>query len=103
ATSNFVNVVGGLAAIGVFWLITSTLESAKGLNTIPEVAARANPQELLGKYIGQLQGKVDLTKILFLAAGLMCALMMFILSQQLPDFFVRTLLWLRSLNRYHLQ
>jgi MFS family permease len=102
ATSNFVNVVGGLLAIGVFWAITSILETMLGLNNVSEIAARAN-DELLPKYIIQLQGKVDLTKILFLAASLMCAIMMFVLGQQLPDFFVRTLLWLRSLNRYHLQ
>jgi MFS family permease len=103
ATSNFVNVVGGLVAIGVFWAITSILETTLGLNLISEVAARADPAGLLDKYIVQLQGKVALTKILFLAASLMCAIMMFILGQQLPDFFVRTLLWLRSLSRYRLQ
>src|SRR5262249_25940448 len=91
-TSNFVNVVGGLVAIGVCQAITSILEISLGLNLITEAAARANPAELLDKYVIQLEGKVGLTKILFLAASLMCAVMMFILGQQLPDFCHRTLL-----------
>src|SRR5262249_31108435 len=103
ATSNFVNVIGGLVAIGVFWAITSILETMLGLNVISEFAARANPDELLDKFIVQLQGKVDLTRILFLAASLMCAIMMFVLGQQLPDFFARPLLCLRSLTGYRLQ
>jgi MFS family permease len=103
ATSNFVNVVGGLVAIGVFWLITYTLERALGLNQISEEMARQDPDFFLQRYIYQLNGKIELTKVLFLAASLMCAVMMFVLGQQLPDFFVRTLLWLRSLKRYRLQ
>src|SRR5262249_48253785 len=104
ATSNFVNVVGGLVAIGVFWAITATLETTLGLNRITEAMVRDNPTSALVKdYVNQLDGKVALTKILFLAASLMCAIMMFILGQQLPDFFVRALLWVRSLSRYRLQ
>jgi acyl-[acyl-carrier-protein]-phospholipid O-acyltransferase/long-chain-fatty-acid--[acyl-carrier-protein] ligase len=103
ATSNFVNVVGGLLAIGVFWAITTILEATKGLNSISEAAARSGTPELLDQYVKQFEAKVGLTRILFLAASFMCAILMLVLGQQLPDFFVRTLLWLRSLKRYHLQ
>jgi acyl-[acyl-carrier-protein]-phospholipid O-acyltransferase/long-chain-fatty-acid--[acyl-carrier-protein] ligase len=88
ATSNFINVVGGLLAIGVFWLLTTVLEKVTGIGPNPDRE--------------QLETKMGLTKILFLALGLMTAGMLFLLCQQLPDFFTRTLLWLRSLTRYRL-
>jgi acyl-[acyl-carrier-protein]-phospholipid O-acyltransferase/long-chain-fatty-acid--[acyl-carrier-protein] ligase len=88
ATSNFVNVVGGLLAIGVFYLLTTGLEKLLGIGPNPT--------------IDQLELKRRLTEILFLVAALMTAGMLFLLCQQLPDFFTRTLLWLRSLSRYHL-
>lgn len=88
ATSNFINVVGGLLAIGVFWLLTTVLEKLAGIGPNPDVH--------------QLETKQRLTTILFLAASLMTAGMLFLLCQQLPDFFTRTLLWLRSLTRYRL-
>jgi hypothetical protein len=90
ATSNFINVVGGLLAIVAFWLLTSLLE-----NAWVRVSTPPSLEELR-------QMKEGLPKILFLVASLMTALMLFLLCQQLPDFFTRTLLWLRSLKRYHL-
>jgi acyl-[acyl-carrier-protein]-phospholipid O-acyltransferase/long-chain-fatty-acid--[acyl-carrier-protein] ligase len=90
ATSNFINVVGGILAIIAFWVVTYVLETLW--------LQVSSPPDL-----DQLRlMKDDLPKILFLAAGLGTALMMFLLCQQLPDFFTRTLLWLRSLTRYRL-
>ncbi len=90
ATSNFINVVGGLLAIGVFWLLTSLLENVwVGVSSSPT--------------LDQLTVMKDsVPKILFLASSVMTAGMLILLCQQLPDFFTRTLLWLRSLSRYHL-
>jgi MFS family permease len=91
ATSNFINVVGGLLAIGVFWLLTFALERL-GV----QVASRPT--------LGELQQMKDwVPKILFLAASLMTALMLVLLCQQLPDFLTRALLFLRSLTRYHVR
>src|SRR5262249_29105220 len=87
ATSNFINVVGGLLAIGVFYLLTAGLEKLAGIGPEPSIK--------------QLELKRGLTEILFLTAALMTAGMLFLLCQQLPDFFTRTLLWLPSLTRYH--
>jgi MFS family permease len=44
-----------------------------------------------------------LPRYLFLAAGLMTLGILLLLCRQLPDFFVRALLWLRSHGRYHLK
>jgi MFS family permease len=44
-----------------------------------------------------------LPRYLFLAAGLMTLAILILLCRQLPDFFVRALLWLRSHGRYHLK
>jgi hypothetical protein len=44
-----------------------------------------------------------LPRYLFLAAGLMTMAILLLLCRQLPDFFVRALLWLRSYGRYHLK
>jgi len=44
-----------------------------------------------------------LPRYLFLAAGIMTLAILLLLCRQLPDFFVRALLWLRSHGRYHLK
>ncbi|HJT76688.1 MAG TPA: MFS transporter [Gemmataceae bacterium] len=92
ATSNFINVVGGILAVCAFWLLTFLLERIK-IGVQP-----GTPPTL-----DQLQQMKDwVPKVLFLVASLMTALMLLLLCQQLPDFFTRTLLWLRSLSRYRL-
>ena len=44
-----------------------------------------------------------LPRYLFLTAGVMTMGILLLLCRQLPDFFVRALLWLRSYGRYHLK
>jgi acyl-[acyl-carrier-protein]-phospholipid O-acyltransferase/long-chain-fatty-acid--[acyl-carrier-protein] ligase len=100
ATSNFVNVVGGLIAVGVFWGLTGLLEWIYKLPL--SLPLEMGNLQLLEQYRTQLETKSSLTQILFLAASLMTAAMMFILAHQLPDFSTRTLLWLRFLSRYRL-
>src|SRR5207302_1173280 len=56
------------------------------------------------RYESFLLTKTHFAPILFLAASLMTCAMMVLLGMQLPDFFTRALLWLRSLRlRYRLQ
>jgi acyl-[acyl-carrier-protein]-phospholipid O-acyltransferase/long-chain-fatty-acid--[acyl-carrier-protein] ligase len=92
ATSNFINVVGGLLAIGLFWLATFLLEKLW-----LQIPAGASPDQ---KQLEQMKDLVP--KILFLALSLLTAIMLLLLCHQLPDFFTRALLWLRSLSRYRL-
>jgi MFS family permease len=53
--------------------------------------------------IDPVYNKEGLPTYLFLAAALMTLAILLLLCRQLPDFFVRALLWLRSYGRYHLK
>jgi MFS family permease len=44
-----------------------------------------------------------LPRYLFIGAGLMTLGILFLLMRKLPDFFLRTLFWMRSLGRYHIR
>lgn len=100
AMSNFINVTGGLVAIIFFYVMTLGMKLALGLN-LTERAVQQNP-ELLDKYIEQLQIKTQLPGVLFLSASLLTVGMLVLLCRQLPDFFVRAVLWINSQGRYHL-
>ncbi|MFO0947344.1 MAG: MFS transporter [Planctomycetota bacterium] len=100
AMSNFINVTGGLVAIIFFYVMTLGMKLALGLN-LTERAVQQNP-ELLEKYIQQLHTKTQLPSVLFLSASLLTVGMLVLLCRQLPDFFVRAILWINSQGRYHL-
>lgn len=100
ATSNFVNVAGGLLAVVVFYLITLIMERVLGIGMRPKVV-QADPS-LLPQYLDELQRKLSLPMALCLVASVMTIGMLVLLCRQLPDFLVRTLLWMRSQGRYHL-
>jgi MFS family permease len=53
--------------------------------------------------LGDFYDRERLPRYLFLAAALMTSGILLLLCRQLPDFFVRALLWLRSHGRYHLK
>jgi acyl-[acyl-carrier-protein]-phospholipid O-acyltransferase/long-chain-fatty-acid--[acyl-carrier-protein] ligase len=90
ATSNFINVAGGLLAVAAFYLVTGGLERLLSLNV-------ANKSE------EQLKLQALIPKSLFVVLSLMIAGMLVLLCRKLPDFFVRSLLWLRSHSRYRLK
>jgi acyl-[acyl-carrier-protein]-phospholipid O-acyltransferase/long-chain-fatty-acid--[acyl-carrier-protein] ligase len=91
ATSNFINVAGGLLAVAIFYLVTLGLEALMGLR-LHRQDARESP--LL---------KMDLPKIHFLTLSALTAGMLVLLCRKLPDFLIRSLLWLRSHGRYRLK
>lgn len=100
ATSNFVNVTGGLIAVLVFYLVTLGLEGVLGID-LTEKAVKENPA-LLDEYISQIQLQARLPSVLFLVASVLTVGVLVLLCRQLPDFFVRALLWLNSQGRFHL-
>lgn len=100
ATSNFINVAGGLIAIALFYLITAIMEPILGIH--PSDQALKNDPELLPRYIEELRLQTYLPSALCMTASLLTVAMVVILCRQLPDFLVRAVLWLRSQGRYHL-
>jgi hypothetical protein len=101
ATSNFVNVAGGMLAVAVFYLITFSLEKALPLFSNRQLAG--TELELIGNRVLELEDRMQIPKILFLTLSVLTAGMLLLLCRKLPDFFVRTLLWLRSHGRYRLK
>ena len=101
ATSNFFNVTGGLIAVVVFFLVTAGLQSLMGL-TLTFEQAKHTP-ELATTYLHQLSQSQQIPKLLFLYAGLITVLTMSIIWGQRPDFVLRSVSWLRSSRRRHLQ
>jgi acyl-[acyl-carrier-protein]-phospholipid O-acyltransferase/long-chain-fatty-acid--[acyl-carrier-protein] ligase len=101
ATSNFINVAGGLIAVGVFWVVTWSLEQMLGLN-LEQSDVLQDPSKL-PEYIRELERQMDVPRMLFIVASLMTAGILYLLCRQLPDFFVRSLLWMRSHGRYRLK
>lgn len=99
ATSNFVNVAGGLLAVAVFYLLILVLEKGFGL-AFTEAQAQQSPE----LYIPLLERQLQVVpSALFLVACLLTLGMLILLCRQLPDFLVRTLLWMRSHGRYRLK
>jgi MFS family permease len=101
ATSNFINVAGGLLAVGAFFLVTYGLEAVFG-QRLSQRDVNADPAKL-GEYISELEQKLQIPKILFLVLSFMIAGMLLLLCRKLPDFFVRALLWMRSHGRWRLK
>ncbi len=101
ATSNFLNVTGGLVAVVVFYLITSGLQSMLGL-TLTSAAVKQSPQ-LLPHYLHQLERTTQIPKLLFLSASLITLGMLALMWWQRPDFVLRAFSWIRSSRRRHLR
>lgn len=101
ATSNFLNVVGGLIAVVVFYLITWNLQSVMGL-TLSAESVKHSP-ELVTAYRHQLLRASQIPKLLFLAASVITILMLALLRWNRPDFLLRAVSWLRSSRRRHMR
>src|SRR5262249_47696597 len=79
-------------------VVVTEYEIARG--GIPVVYLRIQPASAS---IEPVFDKERLPTYLFLSAALMTLAILILLCRQLPDFFVRALLWLRSHGRYHLK
>jgi hypothetical protein len=94
AASNFLNVVGGIFAVFMFYTATFALEGVFGPILGPHDVV-ADPT-LLPEYIAELQRQVGVPRSLFTAVGVFTVTVLVLLFFRLPDFFVRALVWLRS-------
>lgn len=101
AASNFLNVVGGIIAVVGFWCLTFGLEAFQG-KPLRGGGSAAASVEALQLYAQQLEAQLRIPRFLFLFASAFTVIVLLVLCRQLPDFLVRSLLWLRSQGRYHL-
>lgn len=101
ATSNFVNVAGGVLALIVFYVITWVGEAVL-TNGISPSDAEANPA-LRADFLTDVERMQWIPNLLFLGASGMTAVMLILICRQLPDFFIRSLMWLFSQRHYHLR
>jgi len=101
ATSNFLNVTGGLVAVLVFFYITATLQSFLGL-TLNMKAVKSH-LDLVTAYEHQLGRTMQIPKMLFLSASIFTLLMFALAWWQRPDFMLRAISWVRSARRRHLR
>ncbi len=101
ATSNFFNVTGGLVAVIVFFIITSSLQHVLGLHlNLHDV--KTHP-DLITAYQHQLERATQIPKLLFLSASGITIGMLVLMWWQRPDFVLRALSWVRSKRRRHLR
>lgn len=75
AASNFLNVVGGIVSVGLFYALSFALDKFLGAN---------------------IEDKVKIPQLLFLATTVLTVAATMVLVRRLPDFFVRTAIWLRA-------
>ena len=100
AMSNFVNVSGGLVAVGVFYFLTYGLQSMFRLN-LTCADAKTSPA-LMTQFVHQLLVQLQIPRLLFLAASLITLVMLLLLLWARPDFLLRTLSWFRVPGRRRL-
>jgi MFS family permease len=100
ALSNFLNVTGGLIAVGMFYFVTFGLQRLFGLNLSSKDAVQS--QERMHDFVLQLQRQMQIPRMLFLSASLITLLIVYLLCRQRPDFLLRTISWFRLPGRRHL-
>jgi hypothetical protein len=100
AMSNFLNVSGGLVAIGVFYFLTYAFQSMFGLTTTQAQAAESF--EKLTKYVSELLVQLQIPRLLYLAGSFITLVMLVLLCWARTDFLLRTLSWFRVPGRRRL-
>ncbi len=90
---NFFDVLGDTLKVG-----DPVTVSSYTLRGVEHLLIRRSSQPLKAIY-----DKERLPRFLFLGAALMTLVILFLLWRKLPDFFVRTLFWFRSLGKYRLK
>jgi acyl-[acyl-carrier-protein]-phospholipid O-acyltransferase/long-chain-fatty-acid--[acyl-carrier-protein] ligase len=101
ATSNFLNVTGGLFAVVVFYFVTFALQMIFGLRLTSKDAGQS--EGALRAYITQLEVAGRIPSMLFISASLITAVVLVLLCWQRPDFLLRALSWFRIPARRRLR
>ena len=101
ATSNFLNVTGGLLAVVVFYFVTFALQMIFGLALTSKDASQG--EGALRAYITQLEVAGRIPPMLFISASLITAVVLLLLCWQRPDFLLRAFSWFRIPARRRLR
>ncbi|MBS0262291.1 MAG: MFS transporter, partial [Planctomycetes bacterium] len=94
SASNFLNVVGGIIAVVVFFTLTFGLERtlAPGVGMKPDVTNVVSLQQ----HIVELYKQRKIPPLLFGVTSILTFSSLLFLVQRLPDFYLRSGIWLRS-------
>jgi len=87
AASNFLNVLGGIVSVALFYVLTFVLDAILGESGL---------KHDLVHHLTVLESKMRIPKLLFLTTSILTVIAMFILVRKLPDFFLRSAIWLRA-------
>ena len=97
AASNFINVSGGVISVLVFFAVAGLLDRIYGVR-VGETEAAGNV-ELLTERIAQLEAQFIVPRKLYLTATVFTIAALMLLQRRLPDFVLRSMIWLK--NRCH--
>jgi acyl-[acyl-carrier-protein]-phospholipid O-acyltransferase/long-chain-fatty-acid--[acyl-carrier-protein] ligase len=101
AASNFLNVVGGVFSVALFYLLSFALGQFLG-PSLTEANVLAD-STLARQYVDELERQMSIPRALFLATSLLTMGALVILVRRLPDFFLRTAIWIRALGHNRLR
>jgi acyl-[acyl-carrier-protein]-phospholipid O-acyltransferase/long-chain-fatty-acid--[acyl-carrier-protein] ligase len=93
SASNFVNVVLGVAAVAVFYGMTSVFE--RMLRPILDKQQVLRDPTRLPEYIAELERQLQIPNRLFLVTAVLTFGALILLRARLPDFYLRTAIWIR--------
>jgi len=98
SASNFLNVVGGIISVAVFFAMTFGLEKMMG-TSVTKVHSKAdvlNDLTLVSQYVAELEKQRQIPHVLFVSTAAMTFAAMMYLTKRLPDFYLRTAIWMRA-------
>ncbi|MDX1962297.1 MAG: hypothetical protein SFX18_04045 [Pirellulales bacterium] len=94
ATSNFLNVTGGLIAVASFYCVTLLLQSWTGNSLTAGAVEESHDPAVWRAFVTQLEAQQSIPQRLFLTASGFTLLMFALMSWMRPDFLSRTLSYL---------
>jgi acyl-[acyl-carrier-protein]-phospholipid O-acyltransferase/long-chain-fatty-acid--[acyl-carrier-protein] ligase len=95
SASNFLNVVGGIIAVAVFYGMTSASE--RMLRPALDKHAVFSDPTRLPEYIADLERQLLIPNRLFMLTAVMTfGALIFLRQRRLPDFYLRTAIWIRA-------
>jgi acyl-[acyl-carrier-protein]-phospholipid O-acyltransferase/long-chain-fatty-acid--[acyl-carrier-protein] ligase len=96
SASNFLNVVGGIVAVAFFYTLTFGFERMLGPNLDKQAALGS--AALLPGLVAQLEKRRYVPRLLFASTSVMTFGALMYLTRRLPDFYLRTAIWMRALG-----